>query len=640
MNAFGMLNLIVAALELCVPSYAFHLVRRFGARQVGGFVIIAFISLALLHVVNPLKPGFGANQSLSLIYGAASVLLLIGMGHTETVCRERRQAQNEEEKLRHKLDAELQEKAENLLQVNQQMAQEIARFQQQVESLSAAERHYRFLFTQHPRPLWVYDLRTGRILAGNEAALELYGFGQQEFTALSAKDLMADDATEAFLADSAKPCSSSETRGIWRHKRKDRSTVEVEVTAMDFRFGQTPSRLMLAEDIAPRLNRESQLSEEQRARILRRVAGGVAHHFGRILGVIEEHSTLLRGSEEQASAGERADQILAETRRGGVLIRQLLGVASCETMQAEPIELNEFVRKKEGLLRRLTPEQIQLEFHLEDNLPAVLSDARVLEHMLLNLVLNARDALPQGGSINIYTEPAWVDAAPAQQQPNTVPGQYIQLTVRDNGCGMTPEVQRHLFEPFFTTRKHQNAMGLGLATIHGALAQLGGWVEFVTQPNQGTEVRAYLPVGQIVTKHNALQQSWPEPASRETIMLVESHDSSRDLMRRVLELHGYRVIETDSPATVSLLMEGSVEHVHLLLTNLTFAGNTSGRDLADQLQQRNPNLKVVYTGEPLPADDSQTGPSLQGVLLTKPYTPDQLMQTINCSLGKPALPQS
>ena len=293
MNFFGMLNLLAGVLELCVPSYALRLVRRFGAQQVGGFVVVAFASLALVHLVNPLKIGANQGVSLSLVYSAASALLLIGMGHTETLCRQRQQAQMEEERLRLKLDAEAREKAEGLVKIKQEMAQEIVRLQQQVELLGASERQYRLLFTHHPHPMWIFDLRTGRILAANLSAFNLYGFSQQEFGTLTAKDLVARECSESFLSDAARPCSLLESRGIWRHRRKDRSQVDVEIMAVDLKFGDCPARLVFAEDVGPRLRREADLSEATKMRILQRTAEGVAQNRGQVLIQIEFQSDSL-----------------------------------------------------------------------------------------------------------------------------------------------------------------------------------------------------------------------------------------------------------------------------------------------------------------------------------------------------------
>jgi signal transduction histidine kinase len=260
--------------------------------------------------------------------------------------------------------------------------------------------------------------------------------------------------------------------------------------ATDLRFGDCPARLIFAEDIGPRLLRESELCEGQRMRILRRVAEGVAHHFGQILSVVEGQTTLVCEGRENPSEKEHLQQILAETRRGSALIRQLLAVGACEGIQPEPLDLNEFIRAKEGLLSRLLGERISLELRLVEGLQPALVDSRTVEHVILNLVLNSRDAMPHGGTVCVQTEATWVDhPQPSQEQSeqNAKPGPYVRLTVRDNGCGMSAEVQERIFEPFFTTREDDRAMGLGLATLYGVIKQHGGWIEFMSHSQHGTE---------------------------------------------------------------------------------------------------------------------------------------------------------
>jgi CheY-like chemotaxis protein len=263
----------------------------------------------------------------------------------------------------------------------------------------------------------------------------------------------------------------------------------------------------------------------------------------------------------------------------------------------------------------------------------VLADCRVLEWIVFNLVLNAREALPHGGSIDIHTGAVWIDPRQKQRPPGSNPGHFIHLTIRDNGCGMSAEVQEHLFEPFFSTRADDKAMGLGLASVYGAAKQHGGWVEFTSEPHRGTEFGVYLPVASLVIRTVGVQEPALAPPVRGTIFLVEANDRVRDLARAILERNGYRVIEADSGSTALLLLESQAQTVHLLLTDLAFPSGPGGRELADKLRRAKSDVRVVYSTGSLTPEDNETALLQEAKLLLKPYTPDQLLQTIGSCLG-------
>jgi two-component system cell cycle sensor histidine kinase/response regulator CckA len=326
---------------------------------------------------------------------------------------------------------------------------------------------------------------------------------------------------------------------------------------------------------------------------------------------------------------------LTETKRGSLLIRRLRAAGGCDDLQPGTINLNQFVREKEPLLRRLIGERIRLDLHLDDALAPVFADSRALEYVLVNLILNARDAVSNGGAINLRTQTVWIDPRnnARQSNPDGRPGHFVRLTVSDNGCGMSREVQEHLFEPFFTTRKDGKALGLGLATTHGAIKQHGGWIEWTTEPDRGTELSVFLPAARLAdTKPAAALESAPA-LTRETVLLVESNDQVRDLARHILQRNGYPVIEADSPSTASLLMETLGKNVQVLLTDLKFPQGGSGSDLADQLRQFNPKVRVVYASGPLSPDDTQPSVLEDVKILFKPYTPERLLKAIHSALG-------
>ncbi len=282
MNSLGFFSFLAGALQLSIPSYAFRLVRRFGAQRVGWFLVSAFACLALLHLFEPLwmlRGSSGSTVMLDAMYAIGSILLLIGMAHVETLVSARLQAAKEEKTLHRKLEAQIEERTAALAEKNQQLTQEIARRAQKERVLEESEARYRFLFVQNPQPMWIVDLRSLRFLAANKAALAEYGFTEQEFLAMGVPGLVAPGAATGFLQNLAKPCFGGELRGRWPLRRKDGSLLQAEITAVDLKYGDCPARLILASDIWARQHHEQQLIERHRMELIGKVAGGVAHHF-------------------------------------------------------------------------------------------------------------------------------------------------------------------------------------------------------------------------------------------------------------------------------------------------------------------------------------------------------------------------
>jgi len=251
----------------------------------------------------------------------------------------------------------------------------------------------------------------------------------------------------------------------------------------------------------------------------------------------------------------------------------------------------------------------------------------VIEHVLLQLVLNAREAIDHNGLISITTSTVRLQNIPLAQRERARPGNFVCISVRDNGCGMNPEVQARIFEPFFTMRDVRKGSGLGLASSLGAIREHSGWIEFTSQPGTGSEFRVLLPCATTWQK-NAPTATIAPQVPRETILLVEPDDRVRSVTRAVLSRRGYRVIETDCAEIALALWDGQGAHVALLFTETTLPGQTSGLDLAAQLLSKKPNLKVLYTS----TDQSRVAADF----LPKPYVPERLLESINNSLTAPA----
>ena len=632
MTGFGVVDVFVGALQLIVPSYALRLVRRFGAHRVGWFVVTAFLTLAVLYSMAPLTSrGSISGVAPQLIYLFASALLLIGMGHLDSLFAARLRACKEEKALQARWQAYVDERTKELSRANEHLLKELAHREESEQILKDSATQYRALFLENPQPMWVFDLRSLRFLAVNEAALKLYEFSPQEFMALTAKDLVSPAQLGPFLHEVARPCLGPQTRGLWQHLRGDATYVEVESTSLDIRYSGCPARLVLVNETAPGKRREKRLCQEQKMEVTRQIAGGVAHHLNNLLTIIDGHTNLMLLGQPDARTGEKLKQVSIAANRAAGITRQLLAVSGQFPLHLEPLELNEFLRKSEPMLRRLVGSQVKLEMVLGNRLPLILGDSRRVEPMLVNLVLNARDAMRNGGTLTIATSAVRIGENQARHHDEARPGEFVRLVVRDTGCGMTPEVQAHLFEPFFTTHDVGQGVGLGLASVYGVVKQHAGWVDVQSEVGAGTEFKTFFPCAPADAKPAQNEPSRSQTAGGGTILLVEPNDRIRGLARYVLGRQGYKVVEADCGGTVMNLLEGNFPNVDLLLAEIKLPGEISGIQLAEWLQPRMPKLKVAFTAEN--GEEFQPDWIPEGAkFISKPYTPDKLLQAINACL--------
>jgi PAS domain S-box-containing protein len=490
MSGLGVFGLLASIFQLTVPSYALRLIRRYGPNRVGWFIVAAFASLALIHLTEPMKP---TSAGSALVYILGSTLLVIGMGHLETVFSERVSAGRHEQRLRAKCEAELAEKTAELTSTNEQLRAELARREARERVLIESEAQFRTLFAENPQAMWIFDLRSFRFLAVNNAALRQYGFTNEEFMAQSVEDLFPPDTAPAFIQDAIKPCAGVESRGLWQHRRKDGVLIDVEVTGLDLMFGKAPARLVLSRDVSRRWQHELELRQVHKMEIIRQLSKGVAHHFNNILTVIEGHATLLLYKSKNPEMAESLQQISGASKRAAALTRQLNSVSGCSVIKPVALSANALIQKLAPTLRRLLNDGITFEIRLGSGIPLMLADPRVVESVLLSLVANARAAMSGRGTLTISTAGVRLDATFAEQHPQAKPGSFVCLTVRDTGCGMTPEVQSRLFEPFFTTHDVGGGAGLSLASAYGTVSQHSGWIEFASEEGVGTEFTVFLP---------------------------------------------------------------------------------------------------------------------------------------------------
>jgi len=345
--------------------------------------------------------------------------------------------------------------------------------------LRESETRYRALFDSNPQPMWVYDLETLSFLAVNDAAVSQHGYSAAEFLSMTIRDVRPAEA---------------ERTGPRRHRRKDGSYFLVEVSSQDFRFRGRAARLDLSIDVTQRVRLEEQLRQAQKMEAVGRLASGVSHDFNNVLTAILGYSELALGK-LGVDAAVRDD--LVEIHRAGeralALTRQLLAFGSKQNVSPQLLKPVEVIADLSSMLRRLISARIRIETVLCENAGAVRADRGQIEQVLVNLVVNARDAMPEGGTITIGVANA--DVAPSQRQAenDVAPGAYVKLSVSDTGTGMTTETLRHLFEPFYTTKEEGKGTGLGLSTVYGIVKQSGGSIRVESELSRGTQFEIYLP---------------------------------------------------------------------------------------------------------------------------------------------------
>jgi signal transduction histidine kinase len=376
---------------------------------------------------------------------------------------------------------------------------------------------------------------------------------------------------------------------------------------------------------------EEQFRQSQKMEAFGQLAGGVAHDFNNILTVIQGNISLLQVG--QLPAAERAAAIAETLRaaaRAGNLTRQLLTFSRRQPIQPRDIDANEIVANMTKMLQRIIGEHITLETRYAPGGAPVRADSGMLEQALVNLALNSRDAMPQGGRLTLETAAVTLTATDMHGRSEARPGAFVRLSVIDTGCGIAPEHRPRLFEPFFTTKEVGKGTGLGLATVFGIVEQHTGWIEVESQAGTGTTFRIFLPrLPQSVT---ALPQPPPPPAVRggsETILVVEDEAAVRSLMCRLLERHGYRVFAAASGAAALAVWAEHRASIDLLVTDMVMPGGISGRELADRLRAERSSLKVIlcsgYTDEMLGPDSS-----LRDALsfLAKPFDHPAFLQRV------------
>jgi PAS domain S-box-containing protein len=396
------------------------------------------------------------------------------------------------------------------------------------------------------------------------------------------------------------------------------------------------------QDITVHKALEEKLRQAQKLEGLGRLAGGVAHDFNNLLTVINGYGTLLlRELKDGDPLRESVEEIHKAGEQAASLTRQLLMFSRKQLIEPRPLDLNQLISDNLGMLQRLVGEDIEVETRFAPSVGTVLADPGQMHQVLLNLAVNARDAMPRGGSLMLATSNADVKEGDSALHPGLAPGRYVLISVADNGTGIEAEAREHIFDPFFTTKGQGEGTGLGLATVYGIVQQAGGSISAHSEPGHGATFLIYLPrtKASVTARHKTAPGSFAHEGT-ETVLVVEDQDPVRKLTVRILKDHGYRVLDAAQGEEALLLAERYSKPIHLLLTDVVMPGMT-GPELAKRLKPMRPAMQVLYMSGF--AADVITSRGLLGpgqIHINKPFAPEDLVLKIRALLGSAPAPEA
>ncbi len=482
--------------------------------------------------------------------------------------------------------------------------------------------------------------RHGRIVLTNRRAHEMFGHAQEE---------LLGERIEILLPESKRSAHRGMREDYFTHprirpmgigldlagRRKDGSEFPVEVSLSYLELEQGVFAIAFISDISQRKQLEGQLMHAQKMEAVGRLAGGVAHDFNNMLTVISGYNRMILDELSPLDPLRGyAEEILKAADRAGALTNQLLAFSRRQIMKPRVISVNSVIEQTEKMLRRLIGEDVDLQFRLKKDIGNVRADPGHVEQAIMNLVVNARDAMPGGGKLTIETDAVHLDENYARTHMGVVPGDFVMIAVSDTGIGMDAETKRRIFEPFFTTKEQGKGTGLGLATVYGIVKQAGGDIWVYSEPNRGTTFKLYFPkVKEEVTDSVAAERESPH-GENETILVVEDEKAVRDLTVRMLQRLGYRVLIAAGGPEAIAISSSHTERIALLLTDVVMP-NMSGRQLADELAKSRPDMKVIYLSGYTENTVIHHGVLDAGIeFLPKPFSREVLAKKIREVLGK------
>jgi two-component system cell cycle sensor histidine kinase/response regulator CckA len=524
------------------------------------------------------------------------------------------------------------------LSVLERMVSERTReLQKANQSLGCSEERFSKAFHQSPLPSGIQRMSDQRFVDVNQCLAEITGCKREEMIGHTPAELLlwekpdlADQWVEGLMLGQIVRDQEANIR------TQAGALHEVLVSCSPMVFAGEPHVLLLAQDVAQRALLERQLRQAQKMEAIGQLAAGVAHDFNNILTVIQGHADLMeRMMAEGKSSPKSLKQISKAAIRAATLTRQLLMFSRKQVMQFRHLDLNDGLSNAIKMLERLVGEHVQIDFHPQSSIPAIHADASMLDQIAMNLAVNARDAMPEGGRLSISTSLETIHRAPTPMDPELRDGDFVCVTFADTGTGMDTQILSRIFEPFFTTKPVGKGTGLGLSTVFGIVRAHKGWLVVESQPKQGTTFRLYFPASQQVAEKTELVVDATLRTGRETVLVAEDEDALREMVVSVLRIQGYTVLEASSGRQALEVWERAGHPIDLLFTDMVMPGGIMGSELAESLLAQSPRLKVIYTSGYSPGmagrDCSLNGRNF----LPKPYSIGKLAHFVRECLDSP-----
>jgi two-component system, cell cycle sensor histidine kinase and response regulator CckA len=553
---------------------------------------------------------------------------------------ERKRAENQLARYYHQLEQLVRERTIELERANRSLHQEIAEREQIEAALSESKTHLDEIINAIADPIFVKD-RQHRYVLVNDAYCRFVSFKRDELLGKSPHEFFPKNEADAFLSKDEEVLATGGEIQSEEKVTDAKGVSHIIVTKKTLYKNDKGEKFVvgISSDITEQKNLEEQLFHAVKMEAIGRLAGGIAHDFNNLMTSVIGYSDLSLqriGKDDPLRKG--IEQIKKAGQSAASLTNQLLIFSRKQVVQPKVLDINRVIADIEKMLRRVIGEDIMVVSELSPDLRRVLGDPGQIEQVIMNLAVNARDAMPQGGRLTIETKNGYLDEAYAQQHLDVQPGHYVMLAVSDTGIGMTEETRSRIFEPFYTTKEKGKGTGLGLATVYGIVKQSGGHIWVYSEPGRGTTFKVYLPRVDEDSGCPSLEPVHCEVVrgKSETILLVEDDDCVRDLASTCLRISGYTILVARRGDEALRIFKENEQAIQMLVTDVVMPG-VSGRDLARIMQSLSPGLKVLYTSGYTDDAIVHHGVLDAGVnFLQKPFTLDALARKVRQVLDEPA----